>query len=142
MKCLVAMVTDSQRQERRGAKVYGGKVNSGSGNTDGFKNDVRTDDMSIEFKTTSNKSYSLRLDSLRTAEKEALRGGRESVLFGIDFRTPRQTFRYVVLTEEEYLWMQERLEEARADAANYRELYLEADSNSYEPPQGCWCGCS
>lgn len=111
------MPTESQKQERRGARKYGGRVNSGSGNTDGFKNDVTTDDLSIEFKTTSHKSYNLRLDALRTAEKEAVRVGREA-LFGIDFRTPRQTYRYVVLTEDEYFWLLDHCHSGTDDCWN------------------------
>lgn len=102
------MTTESQKQERRGAKVFGGKVNAGSGNTDGHKNDVRTEDLSIEFKTTGQKSYSLRLDALRNAEKEALLDGR-SALFGLDFRTQSHVFRYVILPEWDYLDLLERV---------------------------------
>jgi hypothetical protein len=109
------VVTDNQKrsrkQERRGAKVYGGKVNSGSGNTDGYKNDVRTPDLSIEFKTTKQKSYNLRLDALRNAEKEALLSGRE-VLFGVDFETASQLFRYVIMPEYNYLNLYDLLEAA------------------------------
>lgn len=107
------MTTDNQRrsrrQENRAAKVYGGKVTSGSGNTTGLKNDVNTVDLSIEFKTTKQKSYNLRLDGLRKAEKEALLNGREA-LFGIDFETGPRTFRYVVLSEYDYLQMREQLD--------------------------------
>lgn len=128
------MVTDNQRrsrkQEARGAKVYGGRVNSGSGNTDGFKNDVRTKDLSIEFKTTKQKSYNLRLDALRVAEKEALLSFRD-MLFGIDFETPKSTFRYVVLTEMDYLLMHDRAEDAESDLEQadqrIRDLELEVE---------------
>lgn len=42
------------------------------------KNDVRTDDLSIEYKYTDKKSYSLKHDDLERAEKQALLdGGRE-----------------------------------------------------------------
>jgi hypothetical protein len=99
------MTTDSQKQERRGAKVYGGTVNAGSGNTSGHKNDVRTDDLSIEFKTTRQKGYYLRLDALRNAEKEALVDGRECI-FGLDFVTSKEgTFRYVIMPEDWFLML-------------------------------------
>lgn len=96
------MATDSQRQERRGAKVYDGKVNAGSGNTTGHKNDVRTADRSIEFKTTRAKSYALKLEDLILAERNALLDGREA-LFGLDFVTADRTFRYVIIPEWDYL---------------------------------------
>jgi hypothetical protein len=92
---------DSAQQERRGAQVHGGVRNSGSGNTTGHKNDVITDTRSIEFKITRNKSYSLKLQDLITAHKEALLSGRDA-LFGIDFITPGRTYRYIVMEEYEY----------------------------------------
>jgi hypothetical protein len=94
-------IKDSREQERRGARMHEGIVNSGSGNTTGHKNDVRTVSHSIEFKCTRNKSYSLKLSDLITARKEALLDGREA-LFGIDFITPGRTYRYIVMDEDEY----------------------------------------
>ena len=106
------MPTESQKQERRGARVYGGVQNSGSGNTTGHKNDVRTPEYSIEFKTTRQKSYSLKLEDLRAAQKNALLSGRE-VLYAIDFQEQDQgrikTHRFVVLPEWDYLSLKERL---------------------------------
>lgn len=103
------MTTDSQKQERKGAKDYGATVNSGSGNTTGHKNDVRqpydpvTPSLSVEFKTTKNKGFYLRLDTLRTMEKEALLDGREGIL-GLEFRTSKQgAFRYVIMPEDWFL---------------------------------------
>lgn len=95
----------SHKQEARGAKVYSGQVNSGSGNGD-RKNDVRNDDLSIEFKSTVAKSYSLRLADLVLAYRQALIEGRDS-LFGIDFHDveTNRTHRYVVQTEDQYLRM-------------------------------------
>ena len=100
------MATDSQKQERRGAEVYGGKVHSASGATNGWKNDVHTPDLSIEFKTTRNKSYSLKLSDLITATGHALLGDRD-MLFGIDFVTTGRTYRYVVMEEDQYFALRE-----------------------------------
>ena len=112
------MTTDSQRQERRLASVYGGTINPGSGNTDGHKNDVRTPQLSIEAKCTRGKSYSMKLHDLITAEKEAIRDGR-NMLFAIDFIQPGQTRRYVVWTEDDYL---ENIEQWKRVMGNLMEM--------------------
>ena len=121
------MTSESQKQERRGAKVYKGTQNSGSGNTNGHKNDVRTPGYSIEFKTTRQKSYSLKLADLKTAAKNALLSGRE-VLFAIDFQEQTSsgridTHRYVVMPEWEFLDMTGRLDKAESDVG-YLMRYL------------------
>ncbi|MFJ2113371.1 hypothetical protein ACIOEX_16045 [Streptomyces sp. NPDC087850] len=69
----------SQDQEKKLAVHYGGTVNAGSGNGWMHKNDVRSDRFSFEAKTTEKKSYSLKLDELVKAEKNALISGREMV---------------------------------------------------------------
>ena len=66
----------SLRQERATAKREGGTVNPGSGNGWKRKNDVRTPEESIECKTTTKKSYTLKLDELLLAERNALLDGR------------------------------------------------------------------
>lgn len=105
----------SRQQEDRAARVYGGSRNPGSGNG-ATKNDVRTDSggpggsgHSIEFKTTTRKSYGLTLDELLLAERNALLDGRD-VLFGIDYRDLKgKTHRYVVETEADFLAKEELL---------------------------------
>lgn len=69
----------SQDQEKKLADHYDGTVNSGSGNGWLHKNDVRSARFSFEAKTTEKKSYSLRIDDLLKAEKNALISGREMV---------------------------------------------------------------
>lgn len=95
----------SRRQEKRGAKAYGGVVNSGSGNQH-RKNDVRRPGFDVEFKTTTRKSYSLKLEDLVSAARHATLEHRD-ILFGIDFAppagTPGSTFRYVVCEESTIL---------------------------------------
>jgi len=99
-------VNESQKQERRGAKVYGGTTNSGSGNG-GRKNDVRTPSLSIEFKTTSKRSFRLTILQLLLAQRNALIEGRDA-LFGIDFRDGVKIHRFVVQTEDQYLEMRDQ----------------------------------
>ena len=74
----------SQAQEKRLAKTYGGQTNSGSGNGWIRKNDVRTDDLSIEAKYTDAKQFTLKNEDLKKAEQYALIDGRDSV-FMISF---------------------------------------------------------
>lgn len=73
----------SQKQERQVAADLGGRVNAGSGNGWRHKNDVRTSEFSVECKTTTKRSYSLKRDELDTAEKYALADGKE-MLFVVD----------------------------------------------------------
>lgn len=89
---------DSRKQEARGAKIFGGTVNSGSGNGWKRKNDVRTPDYSIEYKVTAKASYTLKAADLITAEKYALLDGR-TMLFGIQLGGRN----WVLLTEEDFL---------------------------------------
>lgn len=72
-------LTPSQKQEREVAKENGGRVNAGSGNGWRHKNDVRTPEFSIECKTTSKSSYSLKRSELDLAEKYALADGKDMV---------------------------------------------------------------
>lgn len=103
----------ARRQERKGAERFGGVVNAASGNHGSLdflnglhQNDVRTDEESIEFKTTQAASYSLKLADLRAAGRHALLDDRR-MLFGIEFCPPGTMHgaRYVVLEESDYLEM-------------------------------------
>jgi hypothetical protein len=94
----------SRRQERRGAGIFGGTVNAGSGNG-ARKNDVRTPTESIEFKSTKAASYSLKLADLGAAWVHALNDNRR-MLFGIEFASRDRGIvptRYIVMTEDDYL---------------------------------------
>lgn len=95
----------SRKQERRGAEMFGGTMNAGSGNGS-RKGDVRTDDENIEFKTTIGKSYSLKHRDLEDAYRNALLIGRRA-LFGVEFSDGRTSDRYIVLTEADYLAMKD-----------------------------------
>jgi len=73
----------SRKQEKRGAKEFDGYTNPRSGAGDWHKNDVRNEQLSIEFKTTSKKQYTLKESELLLAEKEALLSGRR-MLFVVE----------------------------------------------------------
>lgn len=73
-------IRDSRRQEKRVARDLGGRVTPGSGNQWFVKNDVIAPGWSVECKTTQAKSYPLRLDVLRTAEKNAMLENRAMAL--------------------------------------------------------------
>ena len=90
----------SEKQETRTAEVFRGTRNAASGSLWLRKNDVRTQTESIELKTTTKQSYSLKLADLEKAWKIAILDGRRMV-FGIEFSEARK--RFVVLTEEDYL---------------------------------------
>lgn len=109
-------IRESRKQERHGAKVYGGTVNAGSGNQS-RKGDVRTPEENIEFKTTTAVSYSLKQADLKLAYKQALLIGRRA-LFGIQFTHGHDIDRYVIMKEDDYLQIKEfinRLNENYSD---------------------------
>jgi hypothetical protein len=95
--------SESQRQERNAAKRLGGTQNAGSGSGWIRKNDIRTKDTSWELKTTSKKSFSLRLDELLVAERNATVDGRV-MIWGLEFQD-RRWAPYVVLLESDFLEM-------------------------------------
>jgi hypothetical protein len=88
-------------------------VNAGSGNGDVRKNDVRTPEFSIEYKTTGKKQYPLKEDELILAEKYALLDDRE-MLFGIQMASGRN---WITMSEEAFLTM-------------YAKAYPDADSEA------------
>ncbi len=97
----------SQKQEREGARRLGGTVNSGSGNGWKRKNDVRTDEFSVEFKTTAARQYILKADDLLLAYRNALADDR-TMLFGIEMRGAR----VFVIDQDDFYALLERLKES------------------------------
>lgn len=75
----------SRDQEKRLAREMGGRVTPGSGNGWITKNDVKTEKWSLECKTTTKLSYSLKDSELRLAERQALLEDRE-MAFVIDMQ--------------------------------------------------------
>lgn len=93
----------SRKQEDRTAKKYGGNRNvlSGAGWT--RKNDVWTEDISFELKTTTKSQYALKAAELLLAERNALLDGRMMV-FGIEFVDGRT---WITLSEEDFMTLLE-----------------------------------
>lgn len=94
---MITGLKQSQKQEKRLAKAYGGGVTPGSGNGWVHKNDVKTDTLSIEAKYTDAKSFSLKLADLIKAEKYALIDGRD-VIFTVSFSGEE----FVIVREADY----------------------------------------
>jgi hypothetical protein len=89
----------SRKQEQRSAKSYKGSRNAGSGSGWLRKNDVRTEDILIENKfTTNEKQITLKHQDLKELIERAILEDRLPVLqFDLAER------RYVVLTEDDFL---------------------------------------
>lgn len=87
----------SQKQEKRAAKKFGGRVQAGSG-SGAEKGDVREPHYSRqEHKTTSAKSYGLKLAELQKIEAECSSGETPSFHITFDGVHPAKT--YVVIPE-------------------------------------------
>lgn len=110
----------SQAQEKRGAKLHGGRVRPGSGSQEAAKGDVRvareqgvsrvTSGTLIEYKRTDNKGIRLTTAMLEKIRREALLEGREPLLgFELGGR------HYVVQLEEDYLSLKERTKHGSAE---------------------------
>jgi hypothetical protein len=87
----------SRKQEAAGAERFGGRVVPGSGSGWAVKNDVKTDDLSLEYKFTEKKSYSLRYDDLVKAERQALLDSGRDFAFVVELGG-----REWVITSREY----------------------------------------
>jgi hypothetical protein len=86
----------SQKQEKRAAKRTGGRVQPGSGSKPGAKGDVRNAGaLRMECKTTTKKSFTLKLSELEKLEGEATSG--ENPVFEIEFSGVHPSRRFVVL---------------------------------------------
>lgn len=92
------MLKASQKQERRVAEIIGGRTTPGSGNTWSRKNDVRTDDLSLELKVTSKKQFTLKAAELEQGEKNAVIDGRRFA-FGIEMNRRN----WIVISEDDFL---------------------------------------
>lgn len=94
----------SRLQERNAARQYGGRISPGSGNQWHSKNDVKTPEDSIELKTTTKHSFSLKAVDLEKAWKNALLDGRNAI-FEIEFAEDGITC--VVLDKSDYLFLRD-----------------------------------
>lgn len=101
----------ARKQENLTAEKHGGQVTPASGSGRTVKNDVRNHEWSIEVKSTSALSYSLKAETLVLAEKHALVDGRRMALVvafvGRMLARPR---RYVVTTEDDFLEREQEIE--------------------------------
>lgn len=78
-------------------------MTAGSGNQWAVRNDVRTDDLSLEYKYTDKKSFSLKREELEKAEQNALVDSGREFAFVVGFGRPGSQVidrEYVVLSRE------------------------------------------
>ena len=88
----------SLKHEKRLEKALGGQRSAGSGAFWSRKGDVRTDDLLIEHKWTSKKSFTLKSDVLEKIVMEAILDSRTAVL-GISLNGKN----YVLLEEHDFM---------------------------------------
>lgn len=69
-----------QRKEQNDAEDFGGFRTPGSGNKDGFKGDVKTDDWLIECKHTTRKGFRITNTLWDKCHNEALLADRRPIL--------------------------------------------------------------
>lgn len=99
-------------QERRAAEDLGGRVQPGSGAPAFYKGDVRkAHDVRVECKTTSAKSFGLKLVELEKIKAEALMGGDESWAMQVEFQTATAGKKFAIIDWQEYLDLRERAKE-------------------------------
>lgn len=70
----------SKIQEARAARDFGGRTQPASGSQWHSKGDVRTPKWLIECKTTTKNSYSLKAETWRKIETEAMLDGRDALM--------------------------------------------------------------
>lgn len=93
----------SQKHEKRIAKLVGGSTNAASGAFWSRKGDVRTPELLIEHKWTGKKSFSLKSDVLEKIVTEAILDGRTPML-GVHLNGKN----YVLMLEDDAIEMWER----------------------------------
>ena len=97
----------SLKHEKRLAKKIGGQTTAASGAFWSRKGDVRSEDLLIEHKYTGKKQTTIKSDVLKKIMREAILDGRMPVL-GIHLDGEN----YVVLLEDDFLEMRDRLKDA------------------------------
>ena len=97
----------SLKHEKRLAKKIGGQTTAASGAFWSRKGDVRSDDLLIEHKYTGKKQTTIKSEVLKKIMREAILDGRMPVL-GIHLDGED----YVVLLENDFLEMRDRLKDA------------------------------
>ena len=94
----------SQKHEKRLAKLVDGSVNAASGAFWSRKGDVRSKDLLIEHKWTGKKQVTIKSEVLKKITREAILDNRIPVL-GLHLDGEN----YVVLLEDDYLEMRDNL---------------------------------
>lgn len=108
----------ARKAEQETARLHGGRVTPQSGSGRSVKNDVRNDTWSFEVKATTQKGYRLTVDSLLTAEKNALADGRKMaflVAFMPAISRPWEDKRYILMTEDDFLELDQELARLRQE---------------------------
>jgi len=96
----------SQKHEKRLAKLVGGSTTAASGAFWSRKGDVRSDDLLIEHKWTGKKTKTIKAEELEKITTEAIIDGRTPV-FGISLNNKN----YVILVEDDFIEMREKLKD-------------------------------
>lgn len=101
-------IRDSRQQERRGARLHGGRTRPASGAFATAKGDVRSDDSLIEYKRTNGNRISITSQQLNKIRTEALSEGRRPLLgFEVGGRD------YIIVEAGDYASDQEELSDVR-----------------------------
>lgn len=80
----------------------------GSGAPAFYKGDVRKEgELRLECKTTSKRSYALKLDELNKIRTEAITGGEETWAMQIEFQSPTGGRRVAVIDWYEFMRLRE-----------------------------------
>ena len=99
------IMKDWEQKEKSDAKVFGGKRVAGSGNKWYRPGDVRTDNLIIESKDTTKKSYSLTKERLEKLYEEGL-FARKIPIMSINI----QGFEVIVLMKQDFLDLQKKID--------------------------------
>jgi hypothetical protein len=96
------------RSERRAAARHGGQSSPASGNrqTSAYRNDIRTETASMEWKYTDRASFTVKDIELHHAWSNAIAANRIGI-FGIEFSSGN---RWLLVEEQDYLELMEALE--------------------------------
>lgn len=115
---------EARKQENLTAEKHGGRVTPASGSGGTIKNDVRNPVWSIEVKSTSNMSYSLRRDLLLQVEGNAMADGRRMAMVVAFIAKPggyTRAQRYVVTAEDDFLEREQHIEQLQQRVAELEE---------------------
>lgn len=106
--------------EERVASIFGGRRTAASGSGTKDKADVITDTELFEVKYTENLSFSLKVEDLLKLQTYADLKSREPV-FHVNYGTALGDKHYVVIPENEYYNMKQRIAALEAEADELQE---------------------